>query len=210
MSNQEIEALEWKLFTEESNKKNKHQSLKTKLKSLQEELELTLNSSNKLRIMNQMEIIEQEIKNDLFDLKQQKEFIERKKSQIRQQKYQLQTQKYKQQTALRNAKINQIKASQALDSINISQTKEITKVQNFSNSISIASISIRLKQLENIIDLLISQEFLDLVEMVEAQKVNKVYLSSHFLSLYQVWKNLHKIEKTIHDCRDEISQFESE
>ncbi len=202
MSNQEIEALEWKLFTEESSIKNKHKSLKIKLKSLQKDLGLTLNSNNKLRIMNEMETIEQDIRNDFASIKKQKETIEHKKSQKRQQEYEKQTKYYRAKAAVIQAQLDiGIYSPQSSPKI----TRNLNDFSRYNNS-----INIRLKQLERLLDSLMSPDFLNLAKMVEIQEINKIYLSSEFLSMYQVWKDLDKIQKTIQDCRHEMGQVDSD
>ncbi|MEA5535525.1 hypothetical protein [Crocosphaera sp. XPORK-15E] len=65
MSKQEIEALESKLYTARCHIEEKHKTLKAKLKTLNKELKLAIKSYEKLRILNNIDAIEQEIKVDL-------------------------------------------------------------------------------------------------------------------------------------------------
>ncbi|AFZ48190.1 hypothetical protein Cyast_2241 [Cyanobacterium stanieri PCC 7202] len=76
-----ISELKYQLFSEETQIRKNHKQLKEKLKALSQELQLTIFTSRKLAIMNEMDDIEKKIKNDLLEIKKKKEIIEKKKTQ---------------------------------------------------------------------------------------------------------------------------------
>ncbi|WP_107668667.1 hypothetical protein [Cyanothece sp. BG0011] len=202
MSNQEIKVSESTLDQTRHQIEEKYKKLNAELKKLKQELKAAVKSHEKLPLLNSIDAIEEEIKKDLASFPTFKKVINYTISEKQKQEYEEQTKYYRYKAAFLQAQLDLGIYSPRYSPI-LNKT-----INNFSRQSD--SINIRLLQLNELLDLLMGEDFLDLVEMVEAQKVNKVYLSSHFLSLYQVWKDLDKIEKTIQDCHGQIIQFDLE
>lgn len=69
MSNKEIKALELDIFANGCTLQEKHELFNLKLETLNEELRHAFDSDDKLRIMNEMNKIEKEIKSNLDYIK---------------------------------------------------------------------------------------------------------------------------------------------
>jgi len=91
MTGQDFNTTEMEIFEISYQLKEKHKPLKERLTSLSKQLSIAWESSHKLSIMNEMKLLEDEIKSDEIKLKRLNELLEQQKSEYRKNIYKKQT-----------------------------------------------------------------------------------------------------------------------
>ena len=178
MTGQDFNTTEMEIFEISYQLKEKHKPLKERLKSLSKQLSIAWESGHKLSIMNEMKLIEDEIKSDEMKLKRLNELLEQQKSEYRKNIYKKQTIQYLK-------KANSYNSSQ----INVSNLEPI-----YNNDFD-------LKNLERVIELISSDDFLYLVKQLQDNPhLKPIKLSPNFFVLYSIWLKLDLVEAEIKQC----------